>query len=117
MKIKAMLLFALLWINLETSQANFGDEQDPARGMSHITVTAEVSAENERDLLQSLIKDGETGIVFDENPVLRWRQLERLCHEQDLFRPEDFMALFGTHLVTPPMIAALREDKGNANTQ
>ncbi len=117
MKIKAMLFFALLWTNLETSQANFGDEQDPARGASHITVPAEVSAENERDLLLSLINEGDTSLRFNEDPVFRWRQLEGLCHQQDLFRPEDFMALFGTHLVTPPMIAALRGEKGNANTQ
>ena len=117
MKIKAMLFFALFWGGAQTSQANFGDERDPARGATHITVTAEQSVENERDLLLSLINEGDTSLRFNEDPVFRWRQLEGLCHQQDLFRPEDFMALFGTHLVTPPMIAALREDKGNANTQ
>ncbi|MBA4749902.1 MAG: hypothetical protein H2057_04700 [Alphaproteobacteria bacterium] len=117
MKIKGVVFLALLWGSVEASHANFQDERDPARGASHIIVPAEQSAENEQDLLQSLIKDGETGIVFDENPVLRWRQLERLCHQQDLFRPEDFMALFGTHLMTPSMITALCGEKESANTQ
>jgi hypothetical protein len=62
--------------------------------------------------LQSMVRDGEAGVVLDDNPTLRRRQLERLCHQQDLFTSADFMALFGTHLVTSCVDHVSCEEEG-----
>lgn len=112
MKKWIIILTVILWKGVVSSYADFIEDSEPPQGTGSLTVTARESAENEWDLLQSMVKDGEAGVVLDDNPTLRRRQLERLCSQQDLFTSADFMALFGTHLMTSCVDVISCEEEG-----